>query len=180
MLSKKFLDCDVLLSHEDTLMELVELNLPVVAPMLLSDALYSNFWGGMYDDYYYQRTEEYKDILHYKKIGQFRVPMVHTAVLVKLNTFSSDSITFEKSKIKDLQGLRPIPLDDIIIFAVSCNSSGNLIFYFLKFIFRLVSIFICFKNLVTDASFKKNMFSELFSSKINNLNSTTFNESEKR
>lgn len=115
-------------------MELVELNLPVVAPMLLSDALYSNFWGGMYDDYYYQRTEEYKEILHYKKIGQFRVPMVHTAVLVKLNTISSDSITFEKSKIKDVQGLRPFPLDDIIIFAVSCNTSGNF-FNFFKFFF---------------------------------------------
>lgn len=118
-------------------MELVELNLPVVAPMLLSDALYSNFWGGMYDDYYYKRTEEYKEILHYKKIGQFRVPMVHTAVLVKLNSFSSDSITFEKSKIKDVEAQRPFPLDDIIIFAVSCNNSGNFFTFSVTFFFYL-------------------------------------------
>lgn len=39
-----FLDADVLLTNENTLHELIKLNLPVVAPMLTSDTTYSNFW----------------------------------------------------------------------------------------------------------------------------------------
>lgn len=96
--------------------------------MLLSDGLYSNFWCGMTPEYYYQRTDEYKDIYNYVQRGQFDVPMVHSAVLINLNDKRSDRLTFNKTILGERFSLSEhelalIPIDDIIIFALSANYS---------------------------------------------------------
>ena len=54
------LDCDVLLTEPAAVKLLVEKQLAVVAPMLGSAGLYSNYWGGMTETFYYQRTEQYR------------------------------------------------------------------------------------------------------------------------
>lgn len=98
-----FLDADVMLTSKDTLTKLTQLRLPIVAPMLLSESLYSNFWCGMSEEYYYQRTDEYKEIYHLKKVGSFPVPMVHTAFLVDMNHKGVRNLTFDKSKLQEIQ-----------------------------------------------------------------------------
>jgi collagen beta-1,O-galactosyltransferase len=40
----QFVDADVFLTSSNAISSLVGLNLPIVAPMLSSDGLYSNFW----------------------------------------------------------------------------------------------------------------------------------------
>uniref|UniRef100_A0A182SEL8 Glycosyltransferase 25 family member n=1 Tax=Anopheles maculatus TaxID=74869 RepID=A0A182SEL8_9DIPT len=117
-----FLDADVFLTNSNTLHKLIERNLPIVAPMLVSDGLYSNFWCGMTSDYYYQRTDDYKKILNYDQVGQWPVPMVHTAVLVSLNIAQTRQLTFERKNLP--AGRYDGPVDDIIIFAMSANYSG--------------------------------------------------------
>lgn len=124
-----FLDADVLLTSPQALKELTRLRLPIVAPMLQSEGLYSNFWCGMTEDYYYQRTDEYKQIYHGRKVGVFPVPMVHTAVLVDMNYAGTRYLTFDRRKLIEMQSERHLPLyngplDDIIVFAMSANSSG--------------------------------------------------------
>ncbi|XP_016989280.1 glycosyltransferase 25 family member [Drosophila rhopaloa] len=125
-----FLDADVFLTSKDSLKTLTRLQLPIVAPMLISESLYSNFWCGMTEDYYYRRTDEYKEIYHVKKQGSFPVPMVHTAVLVNMNHKAIRNLTFDKNKLVEMQRSRqqePLydgPADDIIVFAISANSSG--------------------------------------------------------
>ncbi|XP_026843806.1 glycosyltransferase 25 family member [Drosophila persimilis] len=127
-----FLDADVLLTSQQALRTLTALRLPIVAPMLLSESLYSNFWCGMTEEYYYQRTDEYKEIYHVKKQGSFPVPMVHTAVLVDMNHKGSRNLTFDRQRLRDIQQSnqqldQPLyegPADDIIVFAMSANSSG--------------------------------------------------------
>lgn len=128
ILRLQFLDADVLLIRPTTLLEFIHLNVPIVAPMLLSDGLYSNFWGGMTPEYYYQRTDEYKIIYNYEQRGQIDVPMVHTAVLINLNDRRSDMLTFNKTVLGERfsiseRDLSLIPTDDIIIFALSANYS---------------------------------------------------------
>lgn len=110
----------MLLTNPKTLSSLVLKQLDVVAPMLKSDGLYSNFWSGMTSDYYYQRTEDYKPIATREKTGCFPVPMVHTCVLIHLRQESSDLLTYDPSTLKDYDG----PQDDIITFALSANLSG--------------------------------------------------------
>ena len=114
------LDADVLLTDPNTLTSLVNKNLMIVAPMLSSIGLYSNFWAGMSETYYYQRTDEYKKILNRKKVGCYQVPMVHTAVLIDLREEESDLLTYSPDTIEDYPG----PRDDIIVLALSASLRG--------------------------------------------------------
>lgn len=114
------LDCDTFLTNPNILNELVSKNKTIVAPMLKSDALYSNFWHGMTEDYYYQRTEEYTEILDWNKIGCFTVPMVHSAVFIDLRRLESNHLSYDKENLKNYNG----PIDDIIIFATSAKQAN--------------------------------------------------------
>lgn len=75
--------------------------------MLMSGGLYSNFWGGM-ENYYYQRTEEYVEIVEFRKIGCFPVPLISAAVLMDLRFREIPG--FDRFNVS-------IPEDDIILFA---------------------------------------------------------------
>ncbi|KAI8043038.1 hypothetical protein M5D96_004363 [Drosophila gunungcola] len=87
------------------------------------------------DDYYYRRTDEYKEIYHVKKQGSFPVPMVHTAVLVNMNhRVVRRNLTFDKSRLLEMQRSRqqePLyegPADDIILVnlrALMVNDLGG-------------------------------------------------------
>lgn len=108
-----FLDADAFLTHPRLLREMVaKEDMTVVAPMLKSVGLYSNFWAGMTENYYYKRTDEYKPILERKKKGCFPVPMVHSSVFINLNHQESLLLTF-------LSDDESIPQDDIIRLALS-------------------------------------------------------------
>ena len=55
-----FLDADVFVTNPLTLQIMTEASEATVsAPLMTSTGKYSNFWGGMGDDYYYIRTEGY-------------------------------------------------------------------------------------------------------------------------
>ncbi|GJQ78784.1 hypothetical protein Trydic_g2815 [Trypoxylus dichotomus] len=114
------IDCDVFITNPNTLQYLMAKNLTVVAPMLKSSGLYSNFWFGMTDEFYYQRTKDYKPVIYREKLGCFDAPMVHTCVLVDLRKTESDYLTYVPDNLYDYDG----PRDDIIAFAVSANRSN--------------------------------------------------------
>lgn len=125
----QFVDADVFLTNPSTLRELIALNESIVSPMLMSEGLYSNFWCGMTDDYYYQRTQQYKEIYEYESRGHFHVPMVHSAVLINLNDKRSDRLTFNKTTLTEqfsvnANDVERIPVDDIIVFALAANYSA--------------------------------------------------------
>ncbi|XP_049818713.1 glycosyltransferase 25 family member [Aethina tumida] len=114
------IDSDVFLTNEDTLNYLISKNFTIAAPMLKSDGLYSNFWYGMTEDYYYLRTDQYKPVVYRKTQGCFNVPMVHSCVLIDLRRQESDYLTYRPDNLKDFEG----PTDDIITFAIGANSSN--------------------------------------------------------
>ncbi|KAG5670382.1 hypothetical protein PVAND_000652 [Polypedilum vanderplanki] len=125
-----FLDADVFLTTANILDTLITLNKPIVAPMLVSEGLYSNFWCGMSSDYYYRRTENYKKIRQYDLLGEHKVPMVHSAVLVDLKRISSDFLTFNATTLNHFYTNKHFdgPIDDIIIFAIAANFSNTEMF----------------------------------------------------
>lgn len=109
--------------------------------MLKSEAWYSNFWGGMSEYYYYVRTDEYKEILGLEKVGQFNVPMVHSAVLVNVNLVDYEKLTFNKETLnKRIGGMYHGPNDDIITFAISANQSGVAMYVTNKKTFGFVTV----------------------------------------
>ncbi|XP_014487037.1 PREDICTED: glycosyltransferase 25 family member isoform X2 [Dinoponera quadriceps] len=120
------LDADVFLTNSSTLRDLVLKGKTVVAPLLKSDGMYSNFWAGMTAEHYYVRTDRYEPILYREETGCHDVPMIHSAVLIDLRRRDSDRLTYKAEKLIGYDG----PVDDIITFAVGANKSD-------------VSLFVC-------------------------------------
>ena len=114
------LDADVFLTNPATLSLLISKNETVVAPMVKSDGMYSNFWAGMTPDFYYVRTDRYTPIYNRETIGCHVVPMVHSVLLIDLRKSSSDSLTYNFDNLENYKG----PKDDIITFALGANMSG--------------------------------------------------------
>ncbi|XP_077275224.1 glycosyltransferase 25 family member isoform X2 [Temnothorax americanus] len=113
------LDADCFLTNPSTIRNLVHKGHTVVAPLLRSDGMYSNFWAGMTAEHYYLRTELYEPILFREKIGCHDVPMIHSAVFIDLRRRYSDRLTYKAEKLTGYDG----PVDDIITFAIGANKS---------------------------------------------------------
>ncbi|XP_038650913.1 procollagen galactosyltransferase 2-like isoform X5 [Scyliorhinus canicula] len=111
-----FVDTDNVLTNEQTLNLMIAENLTVVAPMLDSHTLYSNFWCGMTPQGYYRRTPDYIPIREWKRTACYPVPMVHSTFLIDLRREATRKLAFYP----------PHPdytwaFDDIIVFAFSCK-----------------------------------------------------------
>jgi len=115
------IDADAFLTNPSTLEHLMSTESLVVAPLLPSAGLYSNFWAGMTESFYYKRTEEYRWILDRKMVGVHEVPMVHSCVLVDLRQEESDLLAYDPAKVKEYNG----PVDDMIVFALSARLSAQ-------------------------------------------------------
>uniref|UniRef100_A0A2P2I1M3 Glycosyltransferase 25 family member-like n=1 Tax=Hirondellea gigas TaxID=1518452 RepID=A0A2P2I1M3_9CRUS len=112
-----FLDVDVFITEPDLINILLEENVAIISPMIDSLGRYSNFWGGMSEEYWYVRTDQYMDILDRKEKGCFLVPMIHSCVLVNLKVMETDLLTFNPDRMLQYE----LPLDDIIAFAISAR-----------------------------------------------------------
>ncbi|XP_062337403.1 procollagen galactosyltransferase 2 [Osmerus eperlanus] len=113
-----FVDSDNLLTNKWVLSDMIAENLTLVAPMLESRVLYSNFWCGMTPQGYYKRTPEYIPIRKWKRQGCFPVPMVHSTYLLDLRRSASRSLAFHPP-----HPLYTYPLDDIMAFAFSARQA---------------------------------------------------------
>ncbi|MED6253595.1 Procollagen galactosyltransferase 2 [Ataeniobius toweri] len=114
-----FVDSDNLLTNPQLLNLLIAENLTLVAPMMESRSLYSNFWCGVTPQGYYKRTPDYQPIREWKRLGCFPVPMVHSTFFLDLRRESS----------RDLAFYPPHPdyswaFDDIMVFAFSARQAG--------------------------------------------------------
>ncbi|KAM9384326.1 procollagen galactosyltransferase 2 [Pholidichthys leucotaenia] len=114
-----FVDSDNLLTNPRVLNLLMAENLTLVAPMLESRSLYSNFWCGITSQGYYKRTPDYQPIREWKRLGCFPVPMIHSTFLLDLRRESSRALAFYP----------PHPdyswaFDDIMVFAFSGRRAG--------------------------------------------------------
>ncbi|KAF3858741.1 hypothetical protein F7725_011942 [Dissostichus mawsoni] len=117
-----FVDSDNLLTNSQVLSDLMAENLTIVAPMLESKGLYSNFWCGITPQGYYRRTPEYIPIRRWQRKGSFAVPMVHSTFLLDLRRRASGALAFHPPPPlplrwvqmyvcnKDHYGYLPVPL----------------------------------------------------------------------
>ncbi|XP_005540276.2 procollagen galactosyltransferase 2 isoform X1 [Macaca fascicularis] len=114
-----FIDVDNFLTNPQTLNLLIAENKTIVAPMLESRGLYSNFWCGITPKGFYKRTPDYVQIREWKRSGCFPVPMVHSTFLIDLRKEASDKLTFYPPH-QDYTWT----FDDIIVFAFSSRQAG--------------------------------------------------------
>uniref|UniRef100_A0A673JUN8 Procollagen galactosyltransferase 2-like n=1 Tax=Sinocyclocheilus rhinocerous TaxID=307959 RepID=A0A673JUN8_9TELE len=115
-----FADSDNLLTNTQVLNQLIAENRTLVAPMLESRTLYSNFWCGMTSQGYYKRTPHYVPIRNWKRTGCHPVPMIHSTMLIDLRRSASAALAFYPVHHYYLWAL-----DDIMAFAFSARQAGN-------------------------------------------------------
>ncbi|KAM4722102.1 procollagen galactosyltransferase 2 [Rhinophrynus dorsalis] len=114
-----YVDADNFLTNPQTLNLMLNENKTIVAPMLESRTLYSNFWCGITPQGYYKRTPDYVLIREWKRMGCFPVPMVHSTVLIDLRKEASVNLQFYPPH-EDYTWA----YDDIIVFAFSSRQAG--------------------------------------------------------
>ncbi|XP_017208065.2 procollagen galactosyltransferase 2 [Danio rerio] len=114
-----FTDSDNLLTNTQVLNQLISENRTLVAPMLDSRTLYSNFWCGMTSQGYYKRTPHYVPIRTWKRTGCHPVPMIHSTMLIDLRRRASELLAFYPVHHHYLWAL-----DDIMAFAFSARQTG--------------------------------------------------------
>ncbi|XP_067309262.1 procollagen galactosyltransferase 2 [Pseudorasbora parva] len=114
-----FADSDNLLTNTQVLNHLIAENRTLVAPMLESRTLYSNFWCGMTLQGYYKRTPQYVPIRNWKRNSCHPVPMIHSTMLIDLRRSASAALAFYP-----LHHYYLWALDDIMAFAFSARQAG--------------------------------------------------------
>lgn len=79
-----FINSDCVLTNPNTIKELVEMNKPVIAPMIRRGTeLWTNFWGDLDANGYYRRSFDYFDIVNGIKKGCWNIPYITGIYLVK-------------------------------------------------------------------------------------------------
>ncbi|XP_074713035.1 LOW QUALITY PROTEIN: procollagen galactosyltransferase 2-like [Strix uralensis] len=145
-----FIDADHLLTNPQTLNLMIAENKTLVAPMLESRSLYSNFWCGITPQGYYKRTLDYPLIWEWKRTGYFAVPMIHSTFLIDLRKEASTKLMFN----------RPPPppqdytwsFDDIMVFAFSsCQAVESQISAIFRPGHNLSVLFLCLEWLLAFA-----------------------------
>lgn len=78
------LDSLARLEEPNSLRYLIETNRTIVAPMLSRPGkLWSNFWGAMTQDGYYERAHDYVELVTRARTGVWNVPLVMNAYLIE-------------------------------------------------------------------------------------------------
>ncbi|XP_032082006.1 procollagen galactosyltransferase 2 [Thamnophis elegans] len=113
-----FIDTDNFLTNPEVLNLMIAENKTLLAPMLESRTLYSNFWCGMTPQGYYKRTPDYPLIREWKRTGCFAVPMIHSTFLIDLRKEASDKLAFYPPH-QDYTWT----FDDIIVLAFSSRQA---------------------------------------------------------
>ena len=85
-----FIDHNTVLTNPDTLRKLLEFNKPVVTPFIKKkNGVWSNFWGALKDNGYYDRSFDYFNIVNGERRGCWNMPYVMGIYLMQRNILES-------------------------------------------------------------------------------------------
>uniref|UniRef100_A0AAV2M1Z1 Procollagen-lysine,2-oxoglutarate 5-dioxygenase 1 n=1 Tax=Knipowitschia caucasica TaxID=637954 RepID=A0AAV2M1Z1_KNICA len=126
------LDVEVVLKNEDTLKILLELNLPLVAPMITrAGRLWSNFWGALSVDGFYARSEDYVDVVQGRRQGLWNVPYVSSVYLLKgsllRNQLQDLSLYQEPGVDPDMAFCQTLRNREIFMFVTNLQTFGRIL-----------------------------------------------------
>ncbi|TGZ56002.1 hypothetical protein CRM22_010250 [Opisthorchis felineus] len=95
-------DAVVQLTNPHAIEHLIQMNRSMIAPMLSRRGkLWSNFWGALSRDGYYERSDDYVEIVERKRVGIWNVPFIRDAYLLSRRVVRA----FAKHKLSGIDGL---------------------------------------------------------------------------
>lgn len=123
-----YINSNIILNNKDTLMNLVNENKNVISPMLVKKGgVFSNFWGDIDLNNFYKRSEDYLDIVNYKKIGCWNVPYVSQCFLMKKEHFNEELFTknIDKGDGWDMAMCFNLRLNNIFMWILNMDKYGD-------------------------------------------------------
>ncbi|CAL1536445.1 unnamed protein product [Lymnaea stagnalis] len=124
-------DSIVQITNPDMLLDLMEQNRSIIAPLLKRPGkLWSNFWGALNKDNFYARSEDYMDIINYSRVGLWNVPHVTNLVLIHGHRLPAlkDGYTYSKDFDPDMAFCQKARSETIFIYLTNRNNWGHLIY----------------------------------------------------
>ncbi|XP_062612335.1 multifunctional procollagen lysine hydroxylase and glycosyltransferase LH3-like [Saccostrea cucullata] len=117
------------ISDPDTLIDLIEQNRTVLAPILSRPyKLWSNFWGAVDRNGWYMRSEDYIDIVEKRKIGLWNVPYITGAYLIHGSLMKDlRDIYMDEGKEADMAFCGGLRQRGIFMYATNRKIHGHLV-----------------------------------------------------
>ncbi|XP_055864465.1 procollagen-lysine,2-oxoglutarate 5-dioxygenase 1-like [Biomphalaria glabrata] len=125
------IDSVVQITKPELLVDLIEQNRSIIAPLLKRPGkLWSNFWGALGDTGYYARSEDYMDIINYNRVGLWNVPHATNLLLIHGHrlTLLKDAFTFNRAYDPDMSFSQKARSQNIFIYLTNRDYWGHLIY----------------------------------------------------
>nr|AEX63014.1 putative procollagen-lysine [Moumouvirus Monve] len=122
-----FVNHDCVLINPKILKELLELGKKVIAPLVRKGTeSWSNFWGDIQENGYYNRSHDYFDILNGERRGCWNVPYISGVYLIHRSVIESiPNIFIDNEKIDvDMRICHNLRQHDIHMYVSNINSYG--------------------------------------------------------
>jgi GR25 family glycosyltransferase involved in LPS biosynthesis len=122
-----YINSNIILNNKQTLLKLVKENKNVISPMLVKKGeVFSNFWGDIEENNFYKRSEDYLDIVNYKKLGVWNVPYISQCFLMKKKYFNEEifSKNIDKGEGWDMAMCYNLRLNNIFMWVMNVEKYG--------------------------------------------------------
>ncbi|XP_059152546.1 procollagen-lysine,2-oxoglutarate 5-dioxygenase 1-like isoform X2 [Physella acuta] len=125
------IDSIVQITKPSLLVDLIQQNRSIVAPLLMRPGkLWSNFWGALNQQGYYARSEDYMDIIDYKKVGLWNVPHVTNLILIHGHKLPAlkDGFSFSPDYDPDISFCQKARQQVIFMYLTNQDRWGHLVY----------------------------------------------------
>jgi GR25 family glycosyltransferase involved in LPS biosynthesis len=124
-----YINNDCVLTNPNVLMELLDLNKTVIAPMIKRGTeAWSNFWGDLDQRGYYKRSFDYFDIINRKRKGCWNVPYITGIYLIKREIIQAVPNLFTENLNMDIdmRMCHHLRENDIFMYVTNMSEYGYL------------------------------------------------------
>lgn len=125
-----YINSNIILNNKDILLNLINENKNIISPMFVKKgSLFSNFWGDIDQNNFYKRSDDYLDLINYKKKGVWNVAYVSQCFLMKKKYFIKELFTdnLEKGDGWDMAMCYNLRLNNIFMWVMNVEIYGEFI-----------------------------------------------------
>ena len=125
-----YINSNIILHNKMVLLDLIHENKNAISPMILKKgAVFSNFWGDVNKNNFYMRSDDYLEIVNYKKKGVWNAAYIGHCFLMKKEYFKEELFTenIDKGDNWDMAMCYNLRIMNIFMWTMNNQSYGEFI-----------------------------------------------------